>query len=468
MITIVFRTASLAIALVAAAAPWSTTSAYAQGHQHAHAHQQPTVPASSDPSATARPAPPPSQPPAPVPAHAHTTGSVDPAGGFFMQQSSGTSAQPSGWAMPMRMHTRAGWDFAVMGQIFVVSTLQSGPRGRDDAYSANWVMASASRRLGAGRLQLRLMSSLEPATVPGRRYPLLFQTGERADGRPIVDGQHPHEFVMEASVQYAVPLGRAGLAYAYYAPVGDAALGPVAFPHRASAMELPQATLGHHWQDATHIANNVATLGWATRAVRLEGSAFHGSEPDEHRWDIDAGPMNSWSARASLSPSPAWMGQVSFGRITRPESHHPDDVERATASLHHVGSGAAGRQVATSVMWASNRKTVARSRTHAITVESLAPVSRRGLVTGRFEWSQRDELFEYDHDLADRLASETGRRAFDVTAMTVGYTHRIALTTAADVGVGANVTRYWIDDALRPFYGRSPWGLAVFMRARLR
>ena len=29
----------------------------------------------------------------------------------------------------------------------------------------------------------------------------------------------------------------------YYAPVGDPALGPVAYPHRASAMEIPQATL---------------------------------------------------------------------------------------------------------------------------------------------------------------------------------------------------------------------------------
>ena len=55
---------------------------------------------------------------------------------------------------------------------------------------------------------LRGMVSLEPATVTDRRYPLLFQTGETAFGKPIVDGQHPHDLFMELSVQYAHPLGR--------------------------------------------------------------------------------------------------------------------------------------------------------------------------------------------------------------------------------------------------------------------
>jgi hypothetical protein len=35
-------------------------------------------------------------------------------------------------------------------------------------------------------------------------------------------------------------------------------------------MELPQASLGHHWQDSTHIANNVVTAGVTYRKVRIE------------------------------------------------------------------------------------------------------------------------------------------------------------------------------------------------------
>lgn len=133
---------------------------------------------------------------------------------------------------------------------------------------------------------------------------------------------------MELGVQYVRPLGRAGLLDVYYAAMGDPALGPVAYPHRASAMELPQATLGHHWEDSTHIASNVLTTGWAKGPLRVEGSGFHGAEPDEHRWNIEHGGMDSWSARLSVAPHPNWMGQVSFGRLNAPEALHPDDVDR--------------------------------------------------------------------------------------------------------------------------------------------
>ncbi|MBL8233027.1 MAG: hypothetical protein JNL98_31300, partial [Bryobacterales bacterium] len=80
--------------------------------------------------------------------------------------------------------------------------------------------------------------------MTGKHCPLVFQTGEIANGKPIVDGQHPHDLLMELSIHYARPIGEKALINLYYAPVGDVALGPVAFPHRASAMELPQATLG--------------------------------------------------------------------------------------------------------------------------------------------------------------------------------------------------------------------------------
>ncbi|MDQ6664027.1 MAG: hypothetical protein M3Z23_06510 [Acidobacteriota bacterium] len=63
---------------------------------------------------------------------------------------------------------------------------------------------------------------------------------------------------------YARPLAQDTTFQIYYAPVGDPALGTVAFPHRASASELPQATLGHHWQDSSHIVDNVVTVALIT------------------------------------------------------------------------------------------------------------------------------------------------------------------------------------------------------------
>lgn len=97
-------------------------------------------------------------------------------------------------------------------------------------------------------------------------------------------------------------------------------------PHRASALELPQAAIGHHWQDSTHIANNVLTGGVTYGKVRLEASGFYGREPNEARWNIDWGAMNSWSSRLSFFPSKNWTAQVSVGRLQDRESSHAGSI----------------------------------------------------------------------------------------------------------------------------------------------
>lgn len=385
---------------------------------------------------------------------------------FLLSQSSGTGFQPSAWAMPGRMDQIGSWRLMTMGQVFIVGTQQSGPRGKDQVYATNWGMVAGARNLWSGAILVRTMFSLEPFTVSDRQYPLLFQTGETAFDQPIVDGQHPHDLFMEVGIQYAHPLGKQGIANIYYAPVGDVALGPVAFPHRASAQELPQATLSHHWQDATHIANSVFTIGLSYGKVRWEGSGFHGREPDENRRNIDFGKMDSWSTRLSISPTPNWMGQISVGRLNHPETHHPDDIIRTTASIHHISSQPG--TWATSFIWARNDKTVARYATHAITAEMLIPLGRQNYLTGRFEWSQRDELFEYDHELADHIKQTTGRYAFPVAAGTIGYTRDLELIESLQTGIGANLTAYLPDDVLKPFYGSHPWSANLFLRIRLK
>src|SRR5271168_2402133 len=180
-------------------------------------------------------------------------GSMNSSGGYLMGQASGTSMNPQSWPMPMLMLNRDDWNMMFMASAFVVDTQESGPRGADKFYSANWGMFAASHDVGGGSFMFQLMVSLEPATITGRRYPELFQTGETAFGEAIVDGQHPHNLFMEIGAQYAHSIGNAALNL-YYAPVGDPALGPTAYPHRASAAELPQAPLGHHYEDSTHIA----------------------------------------------------------------------------------------------------------------------------------------------------------------------------------------------------------------------
>ncbi len=387
---------------------------------------------------------------------------------YLLMQSSGTSLQPEVWPMPMVMSRRGDWSLMWMGQGFLAATQQSGARGGDKIYAVNWGMLGVTKELGRGSLMLRTMISLEPATVTDRVYPLLFQTGEAVFGQPIVDGQHPHDLFMELSAQYAHPFGERGIFNLYYGAVGDPALGPTAFPHRASAMEIPQAALAHHWQDSTHIANNVLTAGISFDKLRIEASGFHGMEPDEGRWNVDYGVMDSWSGRLSVFPTRNWKFQFSLGRLEHPEQFHEDGVVRVTASLHHVIARGNGNAVATSFVWGRNRKTIDHEETHAVLFETVVPFGEKNFLTGRFEWSQRDELFANDHELEEQLEEQIGSHTFGVTAFTAGYTRDVLLTAHGQVGIGANVSAYRIDDALKPFYGGHPLGWTVFLRLRLR
>ncbi len=379
------------------------------------------------------------------------------AGMYLMNMSSGTGMNPYSWQMPMWMPRAGSWNLMVMGQAFVMDIQQSGPRGGDKLISTNWLMTGAEHSLGRGSILLQGMFSLEPATVTNRAYPLLFQTGETAYGRPLIDAQHPHDLVMGLGVHYARPLDRDTMLQLYYAPVGDPALGPVAFPHRASAFELPEATLGHHWQDSTHIANNVATVAVRHRWLRVEASGFFGQEPNENRWNIDWGGMDSYSARVSVAPTSNWMAQVSAGRLAHPERQEPGDVVRTTASLHYTRPLDRGTSWSTSLIWGRNSPTGRESvhdSTNSFLAETLYPVSRRDFLTGRFEAVDKDEL------------SVAGTHR--VLAWTGGYTRDIGTFQGIETGLGINATAYHIPDALQPAYGEHPWGVNVYLRVRIK
>ena len=94
------------------------------------------------------------------------------------------------------------------------------------------------------------------------------------------------------------------------------------------------AALGHHQEDSTHIANDVVTVGVTHGIVRVEGSGFHGREPDEHRWEINGGAIDSWATRLTVQPGKNWSGQYSYARIASPEALFPTENQaRTTASV---------------------------------------------------------------------------------------------------------------------------------------
>lgn len=97
------------------------------------------------------------------------------------------------------------------------------------------------------------MFSLEAMTVGGGGYPLLLQTGETWEGQKLIDHQHPHDLFGELSALYSRRLSTAVSTFLYFGLPGEPALGPTVYFHRPSAANIPDAPLGHHWQDSTHI-----------------------------------------------------------------------------------------------------------------------------------------------------------------------------------------------------------------------
>jgi len=391
----------------------------------------------------------------------------NPAETFLMNLASGTGSNPQAGQLPMITLPFGRWNTMFMANAFVVDTQQSGPRGGDKLYSTNWGMASAQHLVGAkGAFEADLMLSLEPATITDRRYPLLFQTGETAYGVPLADAQHPHNFIMALGVHYAYEVAESTFLDVYVAPVGDPALGPVAYPHRASADELPQATLSHHLQDSTHISDDVVTLGLSRGKFKIEGSGFHGAESGENRWIIQQGAIDSWSARLWYFPSKNWAAQVSGGRLNHPEALEPGDQIRLTASLHY-SKPMRGSVWSSSGIWGRNHDTGSQHNLNSWLAESVFPLSAKNFITGRAELVDKDELFSADPDLAEQL-DRTAGSTFRVGSYTLGYTRDIPSIRHIESGIGFNFSIYSLPDAIKPYYGEHPLGGNIFIRFRLR
>jgi hypothetical protein len=384
---------------------------------------------------------------------------------IMQHAASGTDAEPLSTPYEMLMTKSGKWTFMLHGTAFLNEIQQSGPRGADKLFSTNWIMPMAQRRFGSGTLTLRTMLSLEPATITDRRYPELFEEGETAYELPIVDGQHPHDFFMEIAALYDYKPGEKSLFSIYVAPVGDPALGPPAYPHRASASEDPIAPLGHHLQDSTHVADDVITLGLAYRAVRLEASGFHGREPGEDRWQIDAGAIDSWSARATVARGRDWTFQYSIGQLHSPEQLFPsDDIQRMTASLIYNRPLRDGNW-SSMVLWGRNRSLLDGNIGNGYLLESTVKFLRKNYGWTRIENVDRtNELLAGENPLPPGF---TERYFARVQAYTAGYERDIKDVSAFTVGVGGQATVYGVPDVLQPIYGVHPVGVVLFLRLRI-
>lgn len=378
---------------------------------------------------------------------------------------SGTSWLPDASGMRAWHFTAGRWMLMVHGDAFLQYDSQDGPRGDDQIGSINWAMLMAMRPLAGGTLHLHGMASAEPLTIENGGYPLLLQSGESFQGAPLHDRQHPHDLFMELSALYERAVSPRVGVMVYAAPVGEPAIGPVAYMHRPSALNDPFAPLAHHWTDATHITYGVVTAGVFTRSVKLEATLFNGREPDADRYDFDFHPLDSYGFRLSANPSPRWALSASYGYLVQPEEFHPDeDQRRLSASVLHTSRLGQTGEWASALIYGANKHVprdglASGGWEHSLIGESNLQLDRANTVFGRIEYVRKSA--------EDLVLPGDPERAFDLGTLSLGYIREVAAISGATLGFGARGAVNLVPDALKEVYGsRTPVGFAFFVRVR--
>ena len=378
------------------------------------------------------------------------------------REGSGTAWLPD--ASPMfAVHRQYGnWELMGHGNAFLQYLYDGGDRGEDQFGSINWVMGMANRSIGDARLGLRAMLSVEPVTIDGCGYPNLLASGEVCDGHAIVDKQHPHDLFMELAAQYDRPLSATVGLQLYGGLAGEPALGPVAFPHRISAMPNPLAPLSHHWLDASHITFGVLTGGVYGRRWKVEGSVFNGREPDDERYDFDFAALDSFSGRVWYLPNENVALQISAGHLGEAEQDAESaarvDVDRVTASVTYHRPFRDGSMWASTAAW--GRNTEEGVATNFVLAETNVTFDEQDSWYGRFEIGRKTA-----HDLdIHGVAADT---MFTLSKVQAGYTRYAEPWKGWKPGVGATVSMSLVPSALDTVYGnRASFSFGVYVTLR--
>ena len=375
---------------------------------------------------------------------------------------SGTGWLPDASPMYGYMFHTPKWMYMLHYNLFLRYNNQDfsgkGSRGDSKIDAPNFIMLMAQHQVGKnGLFHYNVMSSLD-ALTGSNGYPLLFQSGEAYKGKSIVDRQHPHDLFSELSVSYSQALSPKADVFVYVGYPGEPALGPVAFMHRPSAMDNPDAPITHHWVDATHVTFGVATIGVRYGQFKIEGSSFTGREPDETRYDFDKPRFDSWSGRLSYNPTENWALQVSHGFIKSPELLHLDeDVNRTTASAIYSKSFSSNSTFNATALWGMN-KAKEHDGENAVLVEGEWRKNKLAFYS-RYERVQKGiEELSLDEGICGHDA------VFSVNAFTVGFNYDLLKLGGSRLAGGGQWTLYHADERLNSLYGKNPMAVEVYLR----
>ena len=238
---------------------------------------------------------------------------------------------------------------------------------------------------------------------------------------------------------------------------GEPAFGPPAFMHREAIMDSPEAPISHHWLDSTHITFGVVTGGLVLDRVKLEVSRFNGREPDQHRWNIETGALDSTAVRAVLEPDAGTRRCRAAGAISSIPSSSSRESTRS-----------AGRQA---------RSMPARSRPGWKLAGNarLGPQDRRGPQRRRLCRRSVAEARGLDHlrPRRDHREPRVARTSSTAPPIASARSRSAPCATSASPSIcrsaSAACSRVnFVPDGLAPHYGgHNPTGAMGFVRLKL-
>jgi plastocyanin len=358
----------------------------------------------------------------------------------------------------LMLHGTAFVRYTSVGSSRDVSVAGKGSRSRFDA--PTMFMAMYTKPINEkSQIGLRAMLSLDPIIERGYGYPLLYQSGELYRGEPLHDRQHPHDFISELAATYSYKLDNKNSFFIYAGLPGEPALGPSMYMHRPSGANMPDAPIGHHWQDASHISFGVVTAGFVHDKFKFVASAFNGTEPDENRWAFDSPKLNSFSGRFSFNPTKEWSFQISHGYLKYPERSEPDlkVIRRTTASTIFNKTFSEDRNWASTFVWGRNSSDEGNS--NSFLFEGNYEFDKNA-VFGRLERVQKNS-----HELVLEAPHPEGN--FWVGAYSIGYLREIVKDQGIDVGIGGMATLNTNPSSISSFYGGTTHGgWQLYMRFR--
>jgi hypothetical protein len=224
--------------------------------------------------------------------------------------------------------------------------------------------------------------------------------------------------------------------------------------HRISGMDNPEAPIGHHWFDSTHITWGVVTAGFSTSTWKIEASAFKGREPDQRRWNIETPKLDSWSVRAFWNPTRDLSLQASTGHLKSPEQLHPDENEqRTTASASWNRPMGPGANWATTLAWSLKQHSHGPGL-NGLLAETALRWADRHTVYARAERDDESELFG---ESTDALHDEV----IPIAKFSIGYQYELPITRRLRLAIGGLASIYAYSTQLDAAYGGD--GLKSFM-----